>query len=335
MKLLIDHHLPFLLAHGGLQIQIEQTRRALISSGVECEYLRWWDKSQSGDVIHFFGKMPTHLLHFAQSKGLKVVISDLLAQQGTRSPGRLKLQKFLIRSLKATIPGVIRPYNWDSYRLADACIALTSWEAFLFQDIFAVPAEKLHVIPNGVEEVFLQSRPVPRGQWLVCTSTIAPHKRVLELAQAAVQAQTPLWVIGQAYADADEYAQKFFQLAKKESNLLRYEGPVEDRAQLAGIYREARGFALLSAFESLSLSALEAAACECPLLLGDLPWAKTVFQQTASYCPITPSTAQTAQILRRFYEAAPGLKPPTKPLTWIEVAQQLKNIYERLPKTSR
>ena len=40
-------------------------------------------------------------------------------------------------------------------------------------------------------------------------------------------------------------------------------------------YREARGFVLLSAMESLSLSALEAAACECPLFLSDLPWARS------------------------------------------------------------
>jgi hypothetical protein len=86
--------------------------------------------------------------------------------------------------------------------------------------------------------------------------------------------------------------------------------------------------------ESLSLSALEAAACKCPLLLSDLPWARTVFKESVSYCPIT-GTAQTAAALRRFYDAAATLASPPKPITWREVAQQLKTIYEGLFKTSR
>lgn len=99
---------------------------------------------------------------------------------------------------------------------------------------------------------------------------------------------------------------------------------------LSQIYREARGFVLLIAWESLSLSALEAAACECPLLLSNLPWARTVFQDRASYCPLVKSVARTAKELRRFYDAAPGLPLPPRPLTWLEVAQQLETLYRSL-----
>ena len=112
--------------------------------------------------------------------------------------------------------------------------------------------------------------------------------------------------------------------------MLRFEGPIADRPKLAQVYRESRGFVLLSASESLSLSALEAAACECPLLLADLPWARTVFQEQASYCPITHSTQDTARVLRQFYDAAPRLPAPPKPLSWTEVAKQVKAVYEAL-----
>ena len=90
----------------------------------------------------------------------------------------------------------------------------------------------------------------------------------------------------------------------------------------------------MSTMESLSLSALEAAACKSPLLLSDLPWARTVFKESVSYCPIT-DTAPTAAVLRRFYDAAPALSPPPTPPTWVEVAEQLKKVYEGLLKTSR
>ncbi len=81
--------------------------------------------------------------------------------------------------------------------------------------------------------------------------------------------------------------------------------------------------------ETRSLAAEEAAACECPLLLSDLPWARSTFAADASYCPIV-SPAATAACLRKFYDQAPSLKIPARPSTWLAVAQQLKAIYERV-----
>ncbi len=188
-------------------------------------------------------------------------------------------------------------------------------------------------MPNGVEDVFLNSPAAERGKWLVCTATITERKRVLELAEAAVHAQTPVWIIGKAYADTDPYAQQFFALARKNPQFVRYEGAVSNRAQLAKIYREARGFVLLSTMETRSLSAEEAAACDCPLLLSDLPWARATFGKHAAYCPIA-SPAQTAGFLKSFYQSAPTLKPPPRPATWQEIARQLKTIYESVLKTT-
>ncbi len=86
---------------------------------------------------------------------------------------------------------------------------------------------------------------------------------------------------------------------------------------------------LLSYDKSLSLSALEAAACECPLLLSDLPWARTTFNEDASYCQIA-SPSRTSFFLKRFYEAAPNLKSPARPPSWIEIAEQFKKLYGNL-----
>jgi glycosyltransferase involved in cell wall biosynthesis len=336
MKVLFYHLVPFALAHGGLGIQIMRTRDALQEVGVEVDYLHWWDDKQNGEVLHFFGRIPTDILARAQQKGMKVVQAELLTAQGSRSAARLRLQKFLTHTMRRTLPPrVIAAAQWDSYRLADACIALTSWEARLMTDLFGAPPARIHVIPNGTEDAFLQSQASPRGSWLVCTATITERKRVLETAAAAVRAQTPLWIIGKPYSASDAYAQRFLELAKAHPQIIRYEGAIEDREKLAQVYREARGFVLLSSMESMSLSALEAAACESPVLLSDLPWARAVFGQSVSYCPVSSSAAQNARCLRQFYDAAPGLKPPPKPLTWLEVGQQLKRLYETLLNTSR
>jgi glycosyltransferase involved in cell wall biosynthesis len=334
MKILIHNHVPFQLAHGGAQTQIEQTKAGLEGIGVEVEYLRWHDGGQKGDVLHFFGRIPVWLLELARQKGMKVVLADLLTEQGSRSPGQLRLQRATMRVLERAAPRVARKFDWEVYRRADACIVLTAWEARLLNQLFRAAPERTYVVPNGVEEVFLESRAVSRGPWLVCTATITERKRVLELAEAAVRAQTPVWVVGKAYSDTDPYARRFLELARREPKFIRFNGAIPDRTRLAAVYREARGFVLLSAMESLSLSALEAAACECPLLLSDLPWARTVFAGSVSYCPLTSSVEQTAPALRRFYDAAPTLKPPSKPLNWTEVARRLKQVYESCFKTS-
>ena len=336
MKVLLNCHTPFNLAHGGVQTQIEQTKHHLQKIGVEVDYLRWWDDSQTGEILHHFGRIPIHLLALAKTKGLKVVMSELLTAQGSRPGWRIGLQQIGQRTLQMVTPDfILNNFNWEAYQLADACVVLTPWEADLLVRLYGAPRNRIHVVPNGVELEFLESRPATRGPWLVCTATITERKRVLELAEAAVTARTPLWVLGKPYSPDAPYARRFADLARAHSDILRYEGPINDRTQLAIIYREARGFVLLSAMESLSLSAMEAAACECPLLLSDLPWARTVFGKDSLYCPVTSSTKRTAKALRQYYDAAPAIKPARKPLAWIDVVPLLKEIYEQVLSTSR
>ena len=290
MKVLINASLPFMLAHGGHQFQILRTLEALQVNGVHAEPVRWWDAGQNADLIHYFGRMPAQHIQFAHQKGMKVIIGELLTGAGSRTRAQLRLQKMISRAVARLAPGnFASAFSWESYRLADAIIAMTPWEKHLMNYLFDAPQEKIVIVPNGVEEVFLTAPRAERGPWLVCTATIDPRKRVLELAQAAVTAQTPLWIIGRAYAESDPYARQFYALAQKHPQLICTDSPpMDDRVGLAKIYRAARGFVLLSTKETRSLAAEEAAACECPLLLSDLPWARSTFDQRATYCPLTP-----------------------------------------------
>jgi glycosyltransferase involved in cell wall biosynthesis len=329
LKVLAYCPVPFWLAHGGEQVQIEQTLNALREIGVEVEPARWWDGAQRGDVLQYFGRVPMDWLRLARQKGMKVAVTSLLSEQGSRSRSRLWAQRWATRFLNRTLPMPVRDrFGWDSYSQADACVVNTSWEAHLVHYLFGAPHAKVHVVPNGVERVFLESAPLPRGKWLVCTATITPRKRVLELAQAAVIARTPVWVVGKPYSEKEDYARQFLALAQQHPEVIRYEGPVQDRGQMARIYREARGFVLLSTMETRSLSSEEAVACECPLLLCDLPWARSTFADQAVYCTATGRPEIIAPALAKFYAAAPGLKPPARPCSWVEVAGMYRRIYE-------
>lgn len=333
MKVLIDHQLPFLLAHGGLQIQIERTKQALEDAGVEVENLRWWDDSQRGDVIHFFGRANPSHIDFAHAKGMKYVMSELFTGQGSRTPAQLRLQGALERALRRVIPPTfLASFRWDAYHKADALIVGTAWEAEVARLLFTPPPERVHVVPNGVEDVFFgDTHNAPsRGKELICTATVTPRKRVVELAEAAIAAQIPLRILGAPYGQDDPYYGLFLRTIAKAPALIHYEGPVKDRGHLAHIYQTARGFVLLSTMESRSLSAEEAAAAGCPLLLSDLPWAVSVFGANANYCSAKATIVETADCLRKFYAAAPQKVAPPRPCRWQAVAEQLVGIYRSI-----
>src|SRR5437868_5973346 len=145
MKVLFDCPVPFSLAHGGHQIQIEQTQAALEMIGLTIEPLRWWDSNQTGEILHYFGRTPLHLLNSARQKGMKVVTADLLTGQGSRPEWRHTLQRVAFSLLERVLPASSQAsLSWRSYRQADACVALTRWEAHLLAKLYGAPPSKIH-----------------------------------------------------------------------------------------------------------------------------------------------------------------------------------------------
>ena len=332
MKVLFDHPNPFLLAHGGFQTQIEQTKKALGAVGVEVEWLRWWDDQQKGDLIHYFARPHPAYIRQAQAKGMKVVMSELLTGLGSRSAMARKLQKlFMIIAGRVLPKEFTARLCWDAYQLADASIALTSWEKKLMIDMFGAPSQRVHVVPNGVEEIFFSKSEskAEKSKYLVCTATITERKRVVELAEAATIARVPVWIIGEPYSKEDPYYLKFMEVVHGSNGLIRYEGGIRDRGEMAKIYEEALGFVLLSSMESLSLSALEAAAGGCPLILAELPWARASFGTKATYSPLG-SREREARKLKEFYHGIGKAPRPPVPCRWVEVGKKLLGIYETL-----
>ena len=339
VKVLFDHPNPFLLAHGGFQIQIEQTKKALEGIGVEVEWLRWWDDGQKGDLIHYFGRPHSVYIRQAHAKGIKVVMSELLTGLGSRGGIARKAQKTFINIAKNVLPyEFVTRFSWDAYQTADTCIALTSWEKELMVEMFSAQPERVHVVPNGVEEIFfsLAESKAEKSKYLVCTATITERKRVVELAEAAMMAQVPVWIIGEPYSKEDPYYRKFLSVVRTAGEFVRYEGGISERSKMAAIYQNASGFVLLSSMESLSLSALEAAAGGCRLFLVDLPWARSSFGATATYSRLG-SKEEEARSLKAFYQNREKAPKPSEPCRWADVGKQLLKIYEELlpDKTSR
>lgn len=331
MKILIDHHQPFMLAHGGLQIQIEQTVRGLRDIGHQVEFLRWWDSTQRGDVLHFFGRPPAGMVTLAKGKGIPMVVSDLLTSQGSRGRLRNSCQAAARRLIQFLLPvSIWRNAGWRVYSEVDAVLALTAWEAGLMRQLYGTPSEKVHVVPNGVERIFLESHESSERvkPYLICTATIAERKRVVDLAEAAARADVQLKICGAPYARTDGYYKRFMKVVSESRGRVQYLGEIADRFRLREIYQGARGFVLLSTMESQSLSALEAAASGIPLMLSDLPWARETFGGNAKFCSPYISGDALAGCLREFLEFPPPL--PSRPMSWTVIAQQIEAVYRSI-----
>jgi glycosyltransferase involved in cell wall biosynthesis len=332
MKVLFFNNLPFFLAHGGIQTLTEALMRALAGRGVEVEPVRWWDESQEGDIIHYIGRPDVLTVRAAQQKGFKVVMTENLGPAASQGWKRLLAQRAVTDLARATLPGrLLNRMGWDVYQELDAMVYVVEHEWETAQYLFHAKPERGHIIPHGLEEDALAAlaRPQPAEDYLVCMATIYPVKNNVLLARAARLAGTPVVFLGKPYAEDDTYFQEFKQCV--DGKLVRYPGFAAGEEKNRWL-RGARGFVLLSQYESGCIAVYEAAAAGLPLLLSDLPWANKVYQQArgTSFVPLK-SAGKIAPVLRAFHAQARRQPGTTFPLlTWRQVAERYVEVYRKL-----
>lgn len=335
VKIIFDHPHPFILGHGGFQIQIEQTKAALEQIGVEIEYLRWWDPKQKGDLIHFFSTASVDYLRQARSVKIPTVMTTLFTATCNRPDWKLKLQGLLSRGiLSLPMKGVTNQLRWKAFNECARNVVGLAAEVDVLRMVYNVPAPAISVVPLGLSDTYLSAGPGNRAEnHLICTGTITQRKNPLRLAQMARMAEVRVLFVGKPYHPSDPYWKEFEKCI--DQKWVKYHPHVDGEKEMAGLLQSARGYVLLSEFENWCLSAHEAAACGLPMLVPDQKWSRERFGSAARYFPSTTSE-NNAQILRQFYLDCPSLPAPKIQLfSWTEVAQQLKAVYEAVLRTSR
>jgi glycosyltransferase involved in cell wall biosynthesis len=334
VKILLNCPLPFALAHGGMATQIVQTKAGLEAIGVEVEYLRWWDETQRGDLIHSFGSFSLSNIELARSKNIPVVITSLLSATCNRSDNRLRLQRCVTRSLLG-LPfgeGVKRQLLWRVYTACARNLVGLQAERQVLEYVYGVPRERIALIPLGLPDIFLNAGAGDRkAEPLVCIGTITAQKNCVPLARLAHQARVPVLFVGKPYFESDPYWAEFRKLV--DGVWVRHQPHVSDPAAMLALLHHARGAVVMSQFENWCLVAHEAAACGLPVLLPDQKWSRERFGDQAHYFDSIGYSPRNIEILKQFYADAPNLPAPKiKLFSWAEVAQQLKNVYEQVLK---
>lgn len=334
MKIAIDHRLPFLFAHGGLQLQIEYTKDALRAIGIDAEYVRWWDTGQQADLIHHFGVPGLQYVEYAKKKKIPLVETPILTETCNRSDAALRRQGMMVRALLA-VPigrGIKSQLYWQVFTEDVYHVVGLEAERQVLTSVYGTEQDRIFTVPLGTPEAFLQgARSGAAEDHLITTGTIVGRKNPVILARLARETGVPILFVGDPYAK-DAYWKEFESLI--DDRIVKYQPHVADPVALAALYRKARGFVMLSEYENWCLSAHEAAGCGLPLLLPDQKWSRERFGDGAHFFPPGPAAqdfAGKAAALRAFYDASGKMQAPKVELpTWSDVARKLKTVYERV-----
>ncbi len=331
MKILTYSALPFNLAHGGVTNIFQRTSDVLSELGFEAEPIRWWDKDQTGDILFCFCRPSNDIVDYAKRKGMKVVVEQVLTGLVSRPFWKRRLQKLFKILLENCAPSMMKEsYGWRAFHAVDMHFVPSPHDARVVTHMFDVSKDKIRVLPYGVDDAFLNAPRGPRANHLICTATVTQRKRVLEVAQAASIAKVPLWIVGKTYGEEDAYGDEFHRVVQQSHGIVTHIPHVDGREVLANMLTQSRGFVLLSTMETVSQSALEAAACGCPMLLSDLDWARVAFGSHALYCDVNASPTSMAKTLKSFYEQCPNLNQNFKAGSWFEKRACLSEILNQL-----
>ncbi len=136
-------------------------------------------------------------------------------------------------------------------RAASAVVAVSEFTKGEVVELTGVGAERVRVVPNGVDGIFTREGPRAEGDYVLAVATLEPRKNLALAVEAARLAGVELRVVGARGWGGVEVS--------------GWVGEVPD-GELAALYRGARCVLYPSLYEGFGLPVLEAMACGTPVV---------------------------------------------------------------------
>ena len=284
------------LVNGGVRTQINQTAEALQRLGHDIIWVHSGENLPAIDILHVFVASSEHWGFLRQfktrslsnnQKKIPIVLSPIFF-----APKKIGVTKFKlhIESIVGTFfSGISSEYGIKKQicQLADVILPNTQAEMIQIRQLFDIPLQHMHIIPNGVETRFLKAESTEFVQRyglkdfvLFVGQSSSTRKNVLKLLEIAPSLDAPLVLIGDV--GSDEYSQQCAELIKR-NNVLHLPTQEHHSTLLASAYAAAKVFVLPSLFETPGIAAMEAALAGCAVVITKHGGTKEYFKEMVSY----------------------------------------------------
>ena len=241
------------------------------------------------DVLH----CPTFRGPFSSRTPLVVTVHDLAV---LRHPEWFN--RWTATYSRYAVPRVVRA--------AARVIAVSDFTKRELEELLGVPAERVRVVPNGVEEIFTPEGPRAEGNYVLAVGTLEPRKNIERIARAV---DCELRVVGaRGWGGVDAPANATWL------------GKVSDD-ELARLYRGAHCLVYASLYEGFGIPVAEALACGCAVVTSEGSAMAEIAGDDATYVDPLDVDSIRAGIA---HARAPV---PRRVASWTEVAARTKAVY--------
>jgi glycosyltransferase involved in cell wall biosynthesis len=223
-------------------------------SGLELELLSHGGPGRVSSVVRDVVWYPAALRR--RARGLDVLHCTTFRGPSTSpAPTVLTVHDLAILRAPEAFPRWHRLYGSAGLRRvlrsADAVVAVSEFTRGEVVELAGVPADRVRVVPNGVDPVFVPDGPRVDGHYVLAVGTLEPRKNLARAVEAAQVAGVELRVVGaRGWGGVDVEG---------------WVGEVPD-TELAALYRGARCVLYPSLYEGFGLPVLEAMACGAPVV---------------------------------------------------------------------
>ena len=265
---------PHCFAFGGFEIQMLSTLGAVQAAKVDADKLDPWSRDDDFEIVHLWGLELNHskILHFATKAGKKVVMTALFDSYSTP----YKKLRHLVSSIvyKARILK-------EMAGKVDKIVVINELEAAIAHKYFDIPYRKISLIPIIINDAFFNTthNKIPfhgLTDYVLCTGNICQRKNQLALVKACKKAGLKLVLMGNALEGEEWYAELVTAEMDNES-MLWLKGIKENSNELIAAYQNCGVFALISFVENSPISAFEALATDCKVVLANRNYSYQAF----------------------------------------------------------
>ena len=209
---------------------------------------------------------------------------------------------------------VWRVMLWASARRAESMIAVSEATAADVDRYYPFTRGRVAVIHHGVDPAFFALDRSRVEDFVLCVSTLHPHKNLERLIRAygSKRRDYRLVIVGMRGFAAEQ-----IERAAREVDGVELTGWIA-RDKLMGLYARARGFVYPSTFEGFGMPVLEAMAAGVPLACSDIPVLREVAGEAAVYFDAS-SEAAISEALDRVVCAEASGQERARGFSW-EVA---------------